>query len=812
MKETGGALSALKHKLSLFKKYLRFKGIAILVVIMMMLSPFISAAAYNRPASGNSEEGFLQSLGSALSPVQTHLAGDDLQMADDLREEEIVAALESLDEFNESVLKDEKLAAVLDDIIWEVLEAEELKEGFQRQQQGLADIISDPRLVNILGDVIADYLQDEQFADDIEYFFGVFLDLIADGELNFFIRDAIASLIEHPRLEDTIDELVTSLFEMSYQSGMDMFSDLLTDKRLGNALAEILDALTTDLPDVAVYMLEDKRTLDITEEILDIVMDYGTDVPVDLLEDKRFRSALADMIVVGVDSVPVSSISGDLSEYAVPRVGHGLVDDVYDLDYETDLHQIMEIGVGGGGVKEFDAWLPEVQISNRSTAEVRETVFFNGNPVDPGEYTVSRVYDAEDEKYIGQIAFNVAPPAGTVITAELSFYTTVDRDGHVLDKVLVSLVDNMFTDEEFQDYFYGGLSAVMEESSKRAKDATPICAFPGDEFVFAGIDSLRPMIAEAIAEVPPELARDGFFRWLVYGEFEEEYRVDPKPRSYRDWAMDMAELLSPERVDELNDALANLLRDEVDVFLKENKREIARAIGGPIKDPDPWNQVIRDIKANEKNIDREQEVIISRIIANLPLRDLAQHIRKELNGIGLDDLTGDLVDDIPFQRAANMLQEDRTVLNIIRQAVPDFSLREVANVIRHDQRLINALSNVADDFPVEVITEFLQDEERALLIGHTVAGTLLHLLADFIEEERLSEFLQNVIIDAVKSIDESPGTLILDFLAYFLENEDFAQYLASIMVDVEQAVNRETVEIYKQVVSRFFTQFIWRFL
>ena len=217
MKKTG-AFPGINKALSSSLKFLRQRGVLILLLFLITVGPVLSAAVQAVRPPEPQEESLLQTMAALLGPVKSYAAGEEIVLVASLPEEEVASAFDALNNFNEAVLKDPRLAAILDEIIFDLVEGEEFAGGIARKQEILSEIFRDERLASVLGDVIAAYLTDERLAGDIEYFFSVLLDLLKDEGMHYFVRDALATVLENPELEDTVNDVITASINLAYAS------------------------------------------------------------------------------------------------------------------------------------------------------------------------------------------------------------------------------------------------------------------------------------------------------------------------------------------------------------------------------------------------------------------------------------------------------------------------------------------------------------------------------------------------------------------------------------------------------------------
>lgn len=213
-------------------------------------------------------------------------------------EDELTTALNALSNLNASILKDQRLAEALDEIIWELLEEESFTRGLHERQAFIADIIRDDRLINIIGEVIADYLSDDKLAEDIELFFSILFDLIADRNMHNFFKETLARLIEDDRTSKLIDEILAASVRIAYESSTDAVAALTADDRIKEIVKELIALFIVPAPEMAAQFVGDERLVEITGDLAEVIIMYGPDMTAQILEDHRFQTLFSDIVMV----------------------------------------------------------------------------------------------------------------------------------------------------------------------------------------------------------------------------------------------------------------------------------------------------------------------------------------------------------------------------------------------------------------------------------------------------------------------------------------------------------------------------------
>ena len=174
-------------------RYLGKTALLTFLALLLAVGPVwpVSAAA-GTAQRGSASGGLLAAVGQVFEAAGKFARGEQVA-GRPIPEQDLSAALGSLNEFSLTVLKDPRLAEIIDQIISDLVTNEELPGGIQKNKEFIAEIIRDPRLVRVLGDITP---QDERLARDIEDFFKIIFDLITREDLHYFIRDSLAALVE----------------------------------------------------------------------------------------------------------------------------------------------------------------------------------------------------------------------------------------------------------------------------------------------------------------------------------------------------------------------------------------------------------------------------------------------------------------------------------------------------------------------------------------------------------------------------------------------------------------------------------------
>lgn len=781
MKITENSAAGIKQKISVLLKFLRRRGVLLLLILLMTAGPIVTAAAGGRRAGAAETGSMLDTMSAVLSPVSLYLAGEELEPQKTLSEEDLAAALASLEEFNQAVLKDPQLASILDEIIWGLVEDENFAGAIADRQLLFADIVRDERLVNILGDVIAGYLRDPKLAQDIEYFFKVIVDLIADDDMRFYIMETVAMLLEDPRLEKTINDLIIGAVDLGYGSTVGAMVDMIAHPGVPGLMQELTDVLLDSLPEL-VGVVEDERILELTGDMMGIAFKYGADSAANMLEDPNLRTLLADLLVLLVEAIPTQEIINDITGLALDAIEAGLGDGTLDQvinDVFNGLFvgQVDCINVPGTGLVALPVLNLEIDSAPGAT-----TRYGSLNATHKNELR-ARILD--------WYGYNFANTAA-------------------LDAALV--VQDFGTDTQLWLYFHQALNYIISQSMSQAASYTPMeaaawtdCSQAQDQ-----IEGIRAQIAEAVAEVPGEMIRNAIFTWLMFGvpgsrTGDEGVEIHGIPA----WARSFSGLISPARIEAMGDALGEATRSVVDNFMTEHEDDIAAALRAALLDA-PWGELAGGLR-EEEQIEQAAGLMLQRIIANMPMGELADYIRAELGNAALSDVAKEFIMGLSQQleEAGAVIGNDTRILDQLHRSIPGFSLKNVANMVRSDRRIIGSLALTVSNFPVDVLSDFLQDPERSHYIGHSISRMLLNLAATFLEDERLTRFINDALINVIGSLEGSPGTQILGFLSAFLENEDLAHHWVNAM-PLRQGLTEEAVRMYRMAVPNFFTQFIWR--
>ena len=701
-------------------------GLLLLLVLLLAAGPVYPVFAEMEPGDQKSDSaGLLATVSTIFAAAVDYIQRDHPQPGvPPVPEEDLSSILASLDQFSLEVLKDPRMAEIINSIIAEIVGDEDLPGSIQNNKEFIGEIIRDPRLTRVFGEIITDYLQDERLAKDIEDLFNIAFDLINQKDLHYFIRDCLAALLENKALEKTMNDLLLTATGAIYCSGSDTIAALLTDERIPEMIKEIVVPTTGAVPELLSLLLVSEnreRMLGIAEDILLVMARYGTDLPPDLLEDPRLREGLADIMLIAAD--------------------------------------------------------PYIYEAVASTGEELTGYFLN----------------------------------------RAAQHLTADQ---TVENMLGNMVHDFFktNDAELQTYFLETLTTLISRARAEAIEAAS-----QDEMIkippFIEVNAcIQKSIADGVAKVPPQLAKYAAFMWLVDGNPEPPYSetpgLDPAgPRTYRQLGHDLGGLLKEDdRALALAAALNSDLKAIIDSYLMEHREEISGTLHAVVAGV-PLDRTAQEIRDNDADLKRLSRILVKRIIASFPLEEMLLSVVQEGDNItgAIAELTGQLIDELPFDKAARFIINDRRLLRAIEEALPHISLSKLADTIRRNDWLTTMLAEAASELPVVQIIDFIQDDKHAELIGQIAAGTLLNMVADFTEDEQLASFIQGFLLDAISSLEGTPGTLILDSLARFIENEDFARYLAEFLYETAYGMKTELWYLYKCIVPRFFTYAIWHY-
>jgi len=651
-------------------------------------------------------------------------------------EEEVAAAMEQLGEAGAPILEDPRLTEVLEQITWEMVNDETFKKGFQDKKTFVAGILRDERLVQTLGDVIADFLKDERLTQDIEYITAVLFDLLSVPDLHLYLTEILATTIEDPHLERTINRLITAALNLGYTSLTSAVSELVTDERLPELLKEVLAISVESTPGLVAGLLDD---LALSQSLQNIAQDLGRYGREELL-----AKHLTDFYDLAVEIVLTVLEDG--------------FEDLAKLIVEV-MEQILPALADGLGDDSLKQWL--------------------GDQVD-------RFLKLEGD-----------PESGPV---DLQSYM---QDSFAIVKERLHQKVEQITDQDTPI-----TQANIRLFGQRLQLLRWLAFLIVDEESGTGMMNIRRQIGQGIGEIPAELVKEAVFTWLVDGvaEFPAYDPTNPDQkgpyefRTFRLWAEDLAGIFAEDSFQDLaRGGLVNDLRVVLRDYFSANKEMIIGAIEKACTSL-PAGNVSSGIK-NDQEMKAALETIIARLLENLPLNELADSIRADAKlSQNLKGMVNDLVDALLFRELGSFLKKDQRLLKAAQEIVPDFSLRKVAQVLREEQALLPAIAEAVAEFPVERVTSFLQDETRADLVGHTLASTLLNLLADLVEDEALTDYLLEVLYDFLGVPGEPTG----------IHNEELGEYLEEKVVpEIKVEVKRETHNLYKVVVPKFFTKFIW---
>ncbi|MFY9115002.1 MAG: hypothetical protein WAO23_07170 [Dethiobacteria bacterium] len=620
----------------------------------------------------------------------------------DLVAEELTNALQALNDFSISILRDEELTEALDEILWEILEEDKFLEGAQKHKKFVADIIRDERLIYLIGDVIAEMLKDEQLVEDIEFFFSIVFDLLGDERIHGFLKETIARLVEDGRTSNLLDRIMLAGAQIAYETTTGFVGELTSDEKVKGLVNDFTEFLITPMPGMMAQVIEDKSVHKVAADMALTMLEYGPETIADLLEDPRFQEFLGDMIIAIADSGALFIADSMSDEHLF-----GLMDGLFA---------------------------------------------------------------------------NVA--------AELGRGTLSNSIGN--------MVDDFFGCREFRDFIDPAFEYMRLESIERAKEKTV-----GDTLKLPGLDleiNIMREISWGIAEVPPDLAHLAVFTWMVEGH----ENIDN--RTFGQIARDIANLLSPELVAELGEALKGVLKGALPQAIDENREKMVASLENFFADI-PYDDLVQHIR-QDNSLGEFSQTLVEALMTHLPFAELATIMRDPETIAAITNVTGSLIEKFPLKEIGAFIEDDVRIWGIISDALVSLPTDELAAFIREEDRITELLQELIADFPVSAISGFLQGGERADIIGHNIAGLILNIAADFVETERLTDFAYTVICNILESFDEPVPKVLFDALARAFENEEMAPYLAGALVGFAVEAKPDIHAVFKQFVPNFFTRII----
>lgn len=607
------------------------------------------------------------------------------------------------------------------------------------------------------------------------------------------LNDSILTVLRDEDLAEALDEILWEMLdEDNFLEGVQkhkyFIADIIRDERIIYLIG-----------DVIAEMLKDERLVEDIEFFFSLLFDllgnerihgFLQETIARLIEDER-TSNLLDHIMLAGARIAYETTTGLVGELTSDRRVKGLVDDFATFMTDPLPGMVAEV-IEDRRVRKVaaDLILTILEYGPEAIADLLEDPRFHsflGDTIiamaDSGALFIAD--SVSDEHLIGLVDGFFAN-----VSAELGRGTLTESLG--------TMVDDFFQCPEFRNFIDPAFEYMKAESIERAKERTV-----GDTMVLPGIGlkiNIMREIAWGLAEVPPDIAHKAFLTWMVYGH------GDIDNRTFGQIVRDITNLISPELVDDLGEALTGILKDALPRAIDENRDEITGALENFFADI-PYEDLARHIRRND-DIDAFLQTLVEALFAHLPLDTLADVIRGPDTVAAITGITGSLIDSFPLKEIGEFIEDDVRIWGIISDALVSLPTDELAAFVREEDRVTAFIQELLADFPVSTISGFLQGGERADIIGYNVAALLLNIVADFVGEEDLTEFAYMAICNILESFDEPlPGT-ILGLLATAFENEEVAPYLARVLVGFAAETRPDLHAIYKQFVPNIFTRII----
>ncbi|NLI70324.1 MAG: hypothetical protein GX364_05645 [Firmicutes bacterium] len=607
------------------------------------------------------------------------------------------------------------------------------------------------------------------------------------------LNDSILTVLRDEDLAEALDEILWEMLdEDNFLEGVQkhkyFIADIIRDERIIYLIG-----------DVIAEMLKDERLVEDIEFFFSLLFDllgnerihgFLQETIARLIEDER-TSNLLDHIMLAGARIAYETTTGFVGDLTSDRKVKGLVDDFATFLISPLPGMVAQV-IGDRRVRGVaaDLMLTVLEYGPEAIADLLDDPHFHGFLGDTiiamaNSGALFIADSVSDEHLVGLVDGFFAN-----VSAEVKRGTFTNSIG--------TMVDDFFQCDEFRDFVDPAFIYMKGESIQRAKDRTV-----GDTLVLPGIGlkiNIMREIARGLAEVPPDIAHMAFLTWMVYGHREIGNRT------FGQIVRDIANLLSPELVDDLGEAVTGILKNALPRAIDENRDEIVDALENFFADI-PYEELADLIREND-DIDESLQMLVEALFAHLPLDALADVIRGPDTVAAITGITGSIIDNFPLKEIGEFIEDDVRIWGIIRDALVSLPTDELAAFVREEERVTAFIQELLADFPVSTISGFLQGGERADIIGYNVAAFLLNIVADFVEEEDLTDFAYMAICNILESFDEPLPKSILGLLAIAFENEEVAPYLAKVLVGFATVTRPDVHAIYKQYVPNVFTRII----
>lgn len=739
-----------------------------LLAILLAVSPALTAIQASAPGGGNAVA-LTDDASPDIDETEEDVCWDELKEVFSEYSRELMKVIPTFE--THGLLSLLGIASEREEVVMKEVR-QDLTAALRNLTDCKASLLEDEELALAVDEIIEDLLEEERFTERAQSQKEFLADIIRDERIIDLLGEVIGDFLAD---EQTVEDMEVFL---------DIMLDLLTDKDMYDYLQDSI-----------AQFLEDERTSEFIDDIIGAIAEMLrasiSGSIVDLTEDERLNQVIADMARIALEPVP--DIAADMVEderfkeiteemtlllldYGQDSITDLLEDDEFQNMMSDMIIEIVDTTFAGlAGTLEDERLAPVIRHQ-----------FYSECPACDGE---GEIDEEECEVCEG--------------TGEGRMHGIFGED-QLLSQTLRELVDDLFQHEELQSFGEVSFHYLIEESMHRAEEYAD--EYTDDTLYISGFDldlNIIPEAAWGIAEVPGDIVYLALFDWLAYGDEEKDLK------SIGAWVEAFAELITPELVEAAGDVAADAVTQAIPEILEcEDKREeLANALEELFDDELTFDEAAQDI---EEAMEGMPERLTETITAHIPYEDMASTIRDSEHVI--EAFYEVVVERNPLEEIGTYIEEDTRLSRAVRDSLPSAPTDELATMIREDDRIYEIMVELLDDFPVENITRFLQEEGRAEMIGDILARMLLNLAADMVEEEELTHFSHEVLMNFLDDFDEefgdTPGTLLMDSLARFFKHEDLPPFLADAILGYKIEMRPVAGDVFKQVVPNMFTRII----
>ncbi|NLI71073.1 MAG: hypothetical protein GX364_09450 [Firmicutes bacterium] len=734
--------------------------------------------------------------------------GGAVQNAEVTSDDIIDAVMEMIEHMGTDLLYDDRLAAVIDVVLDDLLgeDRSKLSATMEDGKELLGEIIADERIKAVLGTAIGDLLGSDGFEEHIATLAEIIFDLLGDEDLVKDVIDVVTGLLADDEVSAFLTRLVSGdddtegvvQFVLDLVTGVldELFVDddtKVTDETMKvienlivflvrevpaaigdtiqgeiDNISGILGDVVTDVlkfvPDFAATLLGDDDFAVLVNEAIEILFDFLPGIIEGAATDEDIFALLAPSVADNVDLVNIGDVVVDVindflkdeefnEKFMAPAFTYISDEAVKRADYRTpgDSWNVIIAGAKLNIMKLIAGILSGLPGDIVNTVVLNWLIYESGEPCGVCENCLAE----------GGYSLDCTDPQGAD--------PEVDPDKPLNLGTISSWVGDII----------------------KAVDDFRIGDAPDDEkLLFALLDRAGGFVAEF---VPLLLAEE----WPC-GECDDCETGDPDDCQYKVTTLDA-----------LKNQLLNLNFADVATDIADNDLYMNCGVcDGCTADPpeectDPIYIPARLVEVLFGEDDERTDFLDLLAEVAVIIKDEGALEPGELSLVDLlEKIALDVSELIPLAEVADYIANDDILVPEINAALPDIGklVADIADVVNDEADTIVAIiEKLIELLPEGKIAEFLQEEKdfgdgegdrtRASWLGENVSDILLGKVKDFMAEPRLTEVIIRALFDPDDGFlyrDGTPGKSLLMLLADWMESGGMYDFLDGLLRPEEE--------------------------